>query len=139
MSNKNRIIIDDGTKVFPIYNKANKKLGEFVFAPSDTNIVNRYKDVQEYIANMKQEDYEDNEEGLQKMEEDIKKQMDYLTNADAKDAFFSILGPLTPLANGEYFFENVLNAIASVIGSEMKVRMERSRTKVRKYTEKYHK
>ena len=41
MADKNIIIIDDGTKVFPIYNKAKKRLGEFVFAPSDTNIVER--------------------------------------------------------------------------------------------------
>lgn len=139
MADKNIIIIDDGTKVFPIYNKAKKRLGEFVFAPSDTNIVDRYKEVQSYIENMKLEDYPDNEEGLRKMEDEIVKQMDYLTKADAREAFFTILGPLTPLYNGDFFFENVLNAIASVISSEMKVRLERSKAKIGKYTEKYHK
>lgn len=139
MADKNIIIIDDGTKVFPIYNKAKKRLGEFVFAPSDTNIVDRYKEVQSYIENMKLEDYPDNEEGLRKMEEEIVQQMDYLTKADARESFFTILGPLTPLYNGDFFFENVLNAIASVISSEMKVRLERSKAKIGKYTEKYHK
>lgn len=139
MADKNIIIIDDGTKVFPIYNKAKKRLGEFVFAPSDTNIVDRYKEVQSYIENMKLEDYPDNEEGLRKMEDEIVQQMDYLTKADARESFFTILGPLTPLYNGDFFFENVLNAIASVISSEMKVRLERSKAKIGKYTEKYHK
>lgn len=139
MADKNIIIIDDGTKVFPIYNKAKKRLGEFVFAPSDTNIVDRYKEVQSYIENMKLEDYPDNEEGLRKMENEIVQQMDYLTKADARESFFTILGPLTPLYNGDFFFENVLNAIASVISSEMKVRLERSKAKIGKYTEKYHK
>lgn len=139
MADKNIIIIDDGTKVFPIYNKAKKRLGEFVFAPSDTNIVDRYKEVQSYIENMKLEDYPDNEEGLRKMEDEIVQQMDYLTKADARESFFTILGPLTPLYNGDFFFENVLNAIASVISSEMKVRLKRSKAKIGKYTEKYHK
>lgn len=139
IKNENMTIIDDGTKVFPIYNKAKKKLGEFVFAPSDTNIVDRYKEVQAHIENMKAEDYPNNEDGLRKMEDEIVKQIDYLTNADAKESFFTILGPLTPLYNGDFFFENILNAIASVISQEMKVRLERSKTKVRKYTEKYHK
>lgn len=138
MGNKNVIIVDDGTKVFPILNKAKKKLGEFVFAPSDTNIVKRYKEVQTFIENMKPEDYPDGEDGLQKMESDIVNQMDYLVNADTKETFFKILGPLTPLHNGDYYFESVLNAVASVIGSEMKVRLERSEAKIRKYTEKYH-
>ena len=75
IKNENMIIIDDGTKVFPIYNKAKKKLGEFVFAPSDTNIVDRYKEVQAHIENMKAEDYPDNEDGLRKMEEEIVNQI----------------------------------------------------------------
>ena len=54
MSNKiakpmaNKIVVDDGSKVYTIKNKRGKVLGKFEFRPTDTNIVKRYEEVVEY-------------------------------------------------------------------------------------------
>ena len=51
MSNKlakpmaNKIVVDDGSKVYTIENKRGKVLGKFEFRPTDTNIVKRYEEV----------------------------------------------------------------------------------------------
>ena len=62
----------------------------------------------------------------------------YLVGADAKEAFFSILGALSPLANGELFIENVLSSIAKVIEREMNTRTKKVQSRMNKYVAKYH-
>lgn len=139
MANKNELIIDDGTLVYEIKNKAGQLLGEICFNPSDTNIVNRYKKFQQFFENIKEEDYPKTDEGFEKLQNDIVEQFDYLLRTDAKGKLFSICGAATPLPNGELFFESVANSVAALIEKEMGVRMKKMQSRVNKYTEKYHK
>ena len=39
----NKIVVDDGSKVYTIENKRGKVLGKFEFRPADTNIIKRYE------------------------------------------------------------------------------------------------
>ena len=48
----NVIVVDDGSKVYDIVNKRGKKLGEFEFRPSDTNIVERYEEVVDFFVSL---------------------------------------------------------------------------------------
>lgn len=139
MENTNKLIIDDGVKVYTIENVSGQILGEISFNPSDTNIISRYESVQKFFDNMKESDYQNTEDGFAKLENDITKQVDYLLRANTKDTFFAITGPLSPLESGELYFENVMNALRAVIEKELGVRMKKMQTRVRKYTEKYHK
>ena len=73
------------------------------------------------------------------MEEKLNKQIDYLFNSKVSQSFFSITSPFTVLANGEFYIENVLNAIGGLIEAETGKRFNKIKTKVDKYAKKYHK
>lgn len=142
MSNKlikpaqeNKIIIDDGSKVYSIENKRGKKLGTFEFRPSDTNIVDRLDEVIEFFNNYKVPDGED---GVATAEKEITEKISYLINADAEESFFKVLGAFSPLENGELYVENVLNAVAKVIEREFKHRAKKVQRRMNKYVAKYH-
>lgn len=134
----NDIIIDDGKKVYNIKNKIGERLGQFSFRPSDTNIVKRYEEVVEFFNGYKAPLDSNNDEVSKKLEEEIAEKISYLINADASEAFFSILGPFSILESGEVFFENVINAIGTVIEKEMSVRTSRMTRRMNKYVQKYH-
>ena len=76
---------------------------------------------------------------VKEMEEKLNKQIDYLFNSNVSQSFFSITSPFTVLANGEFFVENVLNAIGKLIEAETGKRFEKVQTKISQYTSKYHK
>ena len=133
----NVIVVDDGSKVYDIVNKRGKKLGEFEFRPSDTNIVKRYEEVVDFFNNFQVPD--DTDQAMQTAEKEITDKMSYLIGGDAGKAFFSIMGPCSALASGELFIENVLNAISKVIEKEMSVRTKQVQRRMNKYVAKYHK
>lgn len=133
----NVIVVDDGNKVYDIVNKRGKKLGEFEFRPSDTNIVNRYEEVIEFFNSFKMP--EDTEQAIKVAEKEMTEKMSYLIGGDAGEAFFSIMGPFSALASGELFVENVLGAVANVIEREMSVRTKKVQRRMNKYVAKYHK
>lgn len=143
MSNKlvkphgNEIIVDDGSKEYTIKNKRGKVLGKFELSPTDTNIVKRYEEVVEFY-NSYQLPKNPTETDMRTAEDEIMNRISYLVGADAKEAFFSILGAFSPLANGELFIENVLSSIAKVIEREMNTRTKKVQSRMNKYVAKYH-
>ena len=131
----NVIVVYDGSKVYDIVNKRGKKLGEFEFRPSDTNIVKRYEEVVEFFNNFSLSD--DSEKAMQEAESQIVDKMSYLIGGDAGESFFSIMGPFSALASGELFVENVLASIEKVIENEMSIRTKRVQRRMNKYVAKY--
>lgn len=133
------IIVDNGLEEYTIKNKQGKVLGTFYFNPADVEIVKRYECVANNIAHIADGISDDApvEEVIRALEEKVNKEVDYLFNAEVSESFFSITSPFTPLANGEFFVENVLNAIGKLIEQTTGERFERIKTKVSKYTEKY--
>lgn len=143
MSNKlikpqgNDIVIDDGVKIYNIKNKQGKFLGKFEFRPADTNIVKRYEEVVDFFNNFTIPN--DSDDAMKNAEKQIIDKISYLIGSDSEKAFFSILGPFSPLASGELFMENVVSAIANVIEKELSVRAPKVKRRMNKYVEKYHK
>lgn len=133
----NKIVVDDGSKVYTIENKRGKVLGKFEFRPTDTNIVKRYEEVVDFY-NSYQLPENPTETDMRTAEEEITNRISYLVGADAKEAFFSILGAFSPLANGELFVENVLSSIAKVIEREINTRTKKVQSRMNKYVAKYH-
>ena len=129
----NEIIIEDGSKTYEIKNRQGKKLAEFCFRPTDTNILSRYEDVRKFFDEFKIQDEDDVVECQQKVIE----QLDYLVDADTGNTFFSIMGPFSPMADGTLFYEVCLNTVCSVINKEFDVRLEKTKSRVNKYTAKY--
>ena len=130
----NEIIIEDGSKTYEIKNRQGKKLAEFCFRPADTNILARYEDVRKFFNEFKLQDEDDIVECQQKVIE----QLDYLTDADTGNTFFSIMGPFSPMPDGSLFCETCLDTVCSVISKEFNVRLEKAKSRVNKYTAKYH-
>lgn len=134
-------IIEDGVKSYDIKNKHGKKLCTFYFNPSDTYVVKRYKEVSENLNKMSdllRLSTKSKEEIVVEAENYIKKQYDYLFDADVSNSFFSIMGALSVLPNGKLFSEHVMEIIAKIIEEETGQRLEKINIRINKYTKKYH-
>lgn len=139
-----KIVIDTGLETYDIEDKNGKKLGSFSMNPSDLEMIKRY-DVVAQTLNHIMDDVPDGDISIEEMkkileekEQIIRTQIDYLFNADISDEFFKITSPFTPVGRGELFFENVINAIGSLVEAETGKRMKKIESKVNKYAVKYH-
>lgn len=135
----NKIVINDGYKTYDIENQDGKLLGQFSFNPSDTNIVKRHSEVVEHLEKLEiPDDGTDLVDVLNSVEKVIYEEINYLLDSDVAETFFSIMGPLSPLGNGQLFIESVLDAIGQAIQMETGERVKKINGKIRKHTSKYH-
>ena len=136
-----KIIVDRGLEQYTIEDKNGTVLGKFEMNPADVELVKRYEHVAEAVSHIADnvDESKDIVDIVKEMEEELYKQIDYLFNSNVSQSFFSITSPFTVLANGEFFVENVLNAIGKLIEAETGKRFEKVQTKISQYTSKYHK
>lgn len=139
----NKIVIDDGYKTYDIENKEGRLLGQFSFNPSDTGIIHRHAEVVKSLEELEMSISSNDEkksldEALKEVEAVIYEKINYLLDADVADSFFSIMGPLSPLASGQYYIESVLDAIGQAIQAETGERVKKINRKISKHTSKYH-
>lgn len=130
----NDIFIDDGSKTYTIKNKQGETLAEFTFRPSDTNIINRYEEVKDFFKEL---DEADEKADVKEYEQKFIEQMNYLVNAETGNTFFSIMGPFSPMPDGSLFCEVCLNAVVDVINAEFDTRLEKTKSHMNKYLQKY--
>lgn len=128
-----------------------KILSEFSFNPSDTGLVERYnefsdgfeelrKSINEYETNSNgKSDFEKTNEQLKKINTVIYEKMDKFLNANAAEDIFKVMGPLSPLPSGDYYFTFILEQILKKIENATGARMQKIDMKIRKHTEKYRK
>ena len=139
-----QIKIDSGLKTYDLVNHEGKLLGQLTFNPSDTNIVERHAEVMRQLQKL-QEDFNKSvrkstiSEDLAEIDRIVYEKIDYLLNADVSKTLFSIMGPFSPLANGQFFIENVMDAIGKVVQTDNTDRARKMRQKINKHTAKYHK
>ncbi len=139
-ANTNDITIDDGSRVYNIRNKRGELLGQFPFVPSDIGIIDRYKHTIQVFDELQASVTDKSDEAaITEMSEKMKKEIDYLFNADVSGTFFKITGPFSILGSGEFFVENVIKAVQGVIEHETGTRLEKTKSRASKYTERYHK
>ena len=140
MANK-EVIVDSGLCTYDIKDKEGRLLGQFTFNPSDTDIVKRHEKVVSAFEKMEIPDMngENLVKGLEKIDSFIYEQINYLLDSkEVAESFFSIMGPLSPLASGQFFVESVLDAIGQAIQNENGERVKKISGKIRKHTSKYH-
>ena len=142
--NSNDIVIDDGSRVYNIRNQRKELIGRFVFTPSDMGIADRYEHTIEVFNSMQERlgKVESNANVLRlkkEVEEELKKEIDYLYNADVSESFFKTISPITPLENGELYVENIINAVSDIVEKETGRRLSKVNNRASKYTQKYHK
>lgn len=135
-----KIVVDRGLEEFTIEDKKGNVLGRFEMNPADMELAKRYEKVAKEFESMadKIDESADAVDALISLEKFVYEQIDYLFNADVAAQFFSITSPFSVLASGEFFIENVLNAIGSLIEAETGKRMKKVQSKVNKYAVKYH-
>lgn len=136
-----KIIVDRGLEEYTIEDKKGNVLGSFEMNPADIEMVKRYEKVADAVSHIADDvdESKDIVDIMTEMEEKLNKQIDYLFNSKVSQSFFSITSPFTVLANGEFYIENVLNAIGGLIEAETGKRFDKIKTKVDKYAKKYHK
>ena len=139
----NVIKINDGYKTYDIVNQDDKLLGQFSFNPSDTNIIKRHAEVVEALEKLEldisaKKDETSLDEAFKAVEAVVYEKINYLLNADVAENFFSIMGPFSPLASGQYFIETVIDAIGQAIQAETGERVKKINSKIKKHTSKYH-
>lgn len=133
------ITINDGTKIYEIRNQRGELKGKFVFAPTDSNIIYRYDEVVDFFNDYEVPEGADKENISKIIQEQLVNKISYLINADADEAFFKILGALTPLPSGYLYIENVLYNIGKVIEKEFNINTKKVQKRMNKYVAKYHK
>ena len=127
MANK-EVIVDSGLCTYDIKDKEGRLLGQFTFNPSDTDIVKRHEKVVSAFEKMEIPDMNGNNlaKGLEKIDSFIYEQINYLLDSkEVAESFFSIMGPLSPLASGQFFVESVLDAIGQAIQNETGERVKK--------------
>lgn len=139
----NVIKINDGFKTYDIVNQEDKLLGQFSFNPSDTNIIHRHAEVVEALEKLELDisakaEERSLDEAFKAIEAVVYEKINYLLNADVAEKFFTIMGPFTPLASGQYFIESVIDAIGQAIQVETGARVKKINSKIQKHTSKYH-
>lgn len=124
-----------------------KTLSEFAFNPSDANIIDRYDQFVSGFDTLRDEiaayeksdgDYDKLKDKLRRINEEIYRQFNYLLNGDVADSIFSVMGPLSPLPNGDYYFVFIIEQIGNKIQNVTGARMKKMDMKIRKHTAKYH-
>lgn len=129
-----RQLVLDSQEWIEIINKNKEVVGGFYWNPSDLDIVKRAKKVIDYFNNVGVDDNTD----IFVLSEEVKKQFNYLLqNDNAADELFKYSNPFTPLPNGTFFAEYVLDTVVSFIETEMGTRMKKSAARIKRYTEKY--
>lgn len=125
-------------------------LSKFSFNPSDANIVERYelfvKGLEELSGKIIS--YEKMSEGKFNQEKayevfkditnDIYHRVNTLLNEDVSDSIFSVMGPLSPLPSGDYYFMFIVDQIGIKVQKATGHRMKRIEMKIKKHTKKYH-
>lgn len=129
--------VDTGAQIINIDDKG-EIIGQFRFNPADLDIVKRYPKVVDALNALSLPDDPTNEQ-LFAATDEIKKQFDFLLNYNVSDEIFSKCNPLTPVTNGDFYCENVLEGISGIIEKVMNQRIERKKAKIQKATAKYHK
>ena len=138
----NVVTIDNGLKTYDIADQDGNILGSFSFNPSDTAILKRYEVAIEKFQTVFEELKDMNDKSaaelLDKLDEKAYKLIDEIFNAEIAKNFFSIMGPFSPLDNGQFFIENVIDAIGRVFEAETGERVKKVNSKIKKHTSKYH-
>lgn len=129
--------VDTGSILVNIDDKG-EIIGKFRFNPGDLDIVKRYKKVIDSLNAISLSE-EPTDEEIFAATDMIKQQFDYLLNYNVSGEIFKKANPLTPVKNGDFYCENVLEGISSIIEKTTEERLEKKKAKIQKATSKYHK
>lgn len=129
-----RQITLDSQEIIEIKNSDGEVTGILRWNPTDLDIVKRCEKVMGFFGNM---EVKNDTSAIEIAAEEIKKQFDFMLGANASEELFKHCNPLSPRENGEFYCEYVLNVLVRFIESEFDVRLKRTSSRIKKYTDKY--
>ena len=129
-----RQIVLDSREWIEMKNSAGEVTGGFFFNPTDMDLIKRTEKVVKFFETV--EDPTD-AEGMVQLNDDIRKQFDYLLGESASGALFEHMSPLALREDGSWYCEYVLDVIIPFIEAEFDTRVKRSNERVAKHTGKY--
>ncbi len=154
---KNSVVVDDGIEEVNIVNRLGHTIGTFCFAPTDTDIIERYNKSIDRIealvikmSNAEIPELSADDEATQggKMKEitafnqfeEGKKELfeilDYLFAGNTSTAFFERTSPFT-LVNGRLYLEVVMDTIGAYIAKRFDSELKKLSTHADKYIHGY--
>ena len=137
-----KLQVETGAVTVEVEDERGNKIGQFDFNPTDSNILKRYGAVVDFFNGITMDENLSEDEQLAqmgKLADDIGRQFDYLLGYPVSEGIFAGCGPLTVTKSGNFFFEEVLEGIGSLIEKVTKKRLEKKLAKIRKAVSKYHK
>ena len=137
-----KLTVDTGAVTIALEDEKGNEIGTFDFNPSDSNILDRYRNVVGYFSGVAEEIQKAGRAGpddVARVSKEIAEQIDYLLGYRVSEHIFARLGALTVTGNGDFYFERVLDGIAGVIEKVTNQRVEKKLERVRKATAKYNK
>lgn len=137
------IRIENGTKTYDIMNKSGKMLGQITFNPSDVSIMARHAEVMKQLRALelawsKKSKKMSVSQEIEELDKIVYEKVDYIFNADVSGVLFSIMGPFSPMENGQFFVEYILEVLGKVIQDETGAYTQKITNKIQKHTAKYH-
>lgn len=139
-----QIKIEDGLKTYDLVNKKGELLCQITFNPSDTDIVRRHEEVTKQLNKLKNDVMKRGRkkkfvDELEEIDNIVYEKIDYLFDAKIAESIFSIMGPFSPLASGQFFVEHILDVLTKIMMEENEGLAKKMESKISKYTTKYHK
>ena len=142
MADVSKLRVETGAVTVEVEDERGEVIGQFDFNPADSNILKRYSAVVDFFSGVSFDEAMPEKEqiaAMNKLADDIAGQFDYLLGAGVAEGLFSRCGPLTVTKNGDFFFEQVLEGVGSLIESVTKKRLDKKLAKIKKATAKYDK
>ena len=139
------LVINDGRKKFTVNGDENRA---FYVNLADNMILVRAKKAMNFFKSLKQEDYMkegmDEIDAIEKINEDCRKQIDYVFDYGVSEAVFGNISPMATVdqKTGKIYSEAFLEAIMPQIEKAQKAMeksMKESDKRIQKYTAKYTK
>jgi len=136
-----KLTLNTGVKNYEIEDENGVMLGTISIYPNDFNIAKRAKEAQAKIAayineaeKVANEDEDAAVEQITALDNQIKKQLDYLFNSNVSETVFKGLHCLNITRGGKYFIESFLDMIIPVINAEMDKAIKKSQQRINQYT-----
>ena len=123
------IKIKTGDVSYELKNERGDVIGAITFNPADYDLIRRAEAVQKWFSEMKIGSDITVDEFFETTDK-IKAQFDYLCNRNVSDEIFKVCNPLTSLADGTFYFEQILVIILDLVTSETKKRMRASEKRI---------
>lgn len=139
-----RVVVDDGTREVPIYNKFGKLICNVYFRPADFSIIDRYNEMKGKIEGIVEPlkgitlkndgtaKFDADWAVLKKVESDIKREFDNLFDMEQADEIFAKRNAFSSVG-GQFFALRVFDALGGVIEQAVSEEAALSRARLEKY------